>query len=41
MYKAFMFLLAILLLTLVGAAAVIVVFWTADFVKDIIDDWRG
>lgn len=40
MYKVFIFSLALLLLTLIGSVAVIVVFFTVDFVKDIIDDWR-
>ena len=39
MYKAFIFLLAVLLLILIGSFVAIVVFYTVDFVKDIIDDW--
>lgn len=40
MYKAFIFILSVLLLTLIGSIAVIAVFSAVDFVKDIIDDWR-
>lgn len=40
MDKVFVFLLAVLLLTLIGSMAIMMVFIAADFVKDIIDDWR-
>ena len=40
MYKVFVLLLAVLLLTLIGSLAVMTMFIAADFVKDIIDDWR-
>lgn len=40
MLKAFGFLFAVLILTLLGSLAVIAVFSAADFVKSIIDDWR-
>ena len=41
MYKAFIFLLAVLLLILIGSFVVIAVFYTVDFVKDIINGWMG
>ena len=40
MYKVFIFLLAVLLLALIGSLTVMAVFSAAGFVKDIIDDWR-
>ena len=40
MYKAFMFLSVVLILTLVGSFVVMAVFSTVDIVKDIVDDWR-
>ena len=40
MYKAFLFLLAVLSLTLIGSLAVMGVFCAVDLVKDLIDDWR-
>ena len=40
MYKVFIFLLAVLILTLLGSLAVIAVFCAVDVVKELIDDWR-
>ena len=40
MYKVFLFLLAFLLLILLGSVAVMMVVWALTFVKDLIDDWR-
>lgn len=40
MYKVFIFLLAVLLLILLGSVAVMMVVCTLTFVKDLIDDWR-
>lgn len=40
MYKAFIFLLGVLSLILVGSIAVMGVFCAVDLVKDLIDDWR-
>lgn len=43
MYKVFiflLFLLAVLILILIGSLTVVAVFRTVDFVKDLIDDWR-
>lgn len=40
MYKAYMFLLAVLLLTVVGSFAVMAVFCAANYVKEVIDEWR-
>lgn len=40
MYKVFIFLLAVLALTLLGSLVVLIVAFTASAVKDVIDDWR-
>lgn len=40
MHKVYMFLLAFLLLTIVGSLAVMAVFSAVQFVKEVIDDWR-
>ena len=40
MYKAFIFLSAVLLLILLCSFVVTVVFYTVDTVKELIDDWR-
>ena len=40
MYKAFIFLLGVLFLMLVGSIAVMGVFCAVDLVKDLIDGWR-
>jgi hypothetical protein len=40
MYKAFMFLLVVLILTIIGSFAVMAVCCAVDVVKDIVDDWR-
>lgn len=40
MYKAFIFLLGVLSLILVGSIAVMGVFSAVDLVKDIIDGWK-
>ena len=40
MYKVFMFLAVVLILTLTGSFVVMAVFSTVDFVKDVVDDWR-
>ena len=40
MYKAFIFLLEVLSLILVGSLAVMEVFCAVDLVKDLIDGWR-
>lgn len=40
MHKVFIFLLAVLILVLLGSIAVMAVFAAVDMVKDLIDDWR-
>ena len=40
MYKVFIFLLAFLLLIVLGSVAAMMVVFTLTFVKDLIDDWR-
>ena len=40
MYKAFIFLLGVLFLIIVGSIAVMGVFCAVDLVKDLIDDGR-
>lgn len=40
MYKAFIFFLAVLSLTLLGSLVVMIVAFTVGVVKDLIDEWR-
>lgn len=40
MYKAFIFLLMVLISILFGSLTVVVVFRTVGIVKELIDDWR-
>lgn len=40
MYKVFIFLLAVLLLTILGSLTVMAVFCAINVVKNLIDDWR-
>lgn len=39
-FLVFIFLLAVLILILIGSLTVVVVFHTVDFIKNLIDDWR-
>lgn len=41
MHKIFIFLLAVLILVILGSMAVMAVFAAVDTVKDFIDDWRN
>lgn len=40
MHKVFIFLLAVLILVILGSMAVMAVLAAVDIVKDFIDDWR-
>ena len=40
MYKVFIFVLAFLLLILLGSVAAMMVVFTLTFVNDLIDEWR-